>query len=279
VSGRVESYREYKGEAVKRIAVYALAVIIVSWIAVPLALIFVSALAQPSDYYNVHKIFPTRFTLDNVYTFLVVLGAWKSTLNSVIVAALTILISFAVGLPAGYSLSRYVFKGKDAFKLAIIGLRMFPVIVLAIPLVVIYLRIGLADTLLGVALAHTAMTLPFVVLITSSLFAGIPVDYEEAAMVFGLSGWEAFLRITLPLALPGLSAAAIFVFIMSWNEVFIASILTLVNRTLPADILVSALNAPDPYKFAAGFIMVLPAMIFVFFARKYLVQVWGISIK
>ncbi len=273
------SYKEYKGEALKHILVYALATLIVTWIAVPLILIFVSAFASPSDYYNIHKVFPTRFTLENVYTFLVVLGAWRSTMNSIIVATLTILISFAVGLPAGYSLSRYVFKGKDAFKLSIIGLRMFPVIVLAIPLVVIYLRVGLADTLIGVALAHTAMSLPFVVLITSSLFAGIPVDYEEAGMVFGLSGWESFLRITMPLALPGLSAAAIFVFIMSWNEVFIASVLTLVNRTLPADILVSALNAPDPYKFAAGFIMVLPAMIFVFFARKYLVQVWGISIK
>ena len=269
----------YKGEAVKMVAVYAIASIVVAWIAVPLALIFVSAFADPNDYYNINKPFPTRFTLENVDTLLFTLGAWKSTLNSIIVAGMAILISFALGLPAGYSLSRFVFKGKDFFKLAIIGLRMFPVIVLAIPFVVIYLRIGLADTLLGVALAHTAMALPFVVLITSSLFAGIPVDYEEAGLVFGLSRAETFLRITMPLALPGLTAAAIFVFIMSWNEVFIASVLTLVNRTLPADILVSALNAPDPYKFAAGFIMVLPAMIFVFFARKYLIQVWGITIR
>ena len=271
--------RHYKGETLKMIIIYALATIVVMWIAVPLGLIFISAFAEPSEYYDLSKPFPMRFTLNNVNTLLFILGAWRSTLNSIIVAALTIVISFALGLPAGYSLARFVFKGKDLFKLSIIGLRMFPVIVLAIPLVVIYLRLGLADTLLGVALAHTAMSLPFVVLITSSLFAGIPIDYEEAGMVFGLSRAEAFFRITMPLALPGLAAAAIFVFIMSWNEVFIASILTLVNRTLPADILVSALNAPDPLKFAAGFIMVLPAMIFVFFARKYLIQVWGITIK
>ncbi len=269
----------YKGEALKMIIIYALAAIVVAWIAAPLTLIFVSAFSVPQEYYDINKLIPTKFTLDNVNTLLFILGAWRSTLNSILVAGITILFSFALGLPAGYSLARFVFKGKDFFKLAIIGLRMFPVLVLAIPLVVIYLRIGLADTLLGVALAHTAMTLPFVVLITSSLFAGIPVDYEEAGLVFGLSRAETFFRITMPLALPGLTAAAIFVFIMSWNEVFIASVLTLVNRTLPADILVSALNAPDPLKFAAGFIMVLPAMIFVFFARKYLIQVWGITIR
>ncbi|HDD64143.1 MAG TPA: carbohydrate ABC transporter permease [Thermoprotei archaeon] len=269
----------YKGEALKMILTYALASIIVAWILVPLGLIFISAFAVPKEYYNIRKLIPLAFTTENVYTLLFVLKAWKSTLNSLIVAGLTIAISFALGLPTGYSLARFMFKGKDTFKLLIIGLRMFPVIVLAIPFTVIYLKIGLADTLIGVALAHTAMSLPFVVLITSSLFSGIPVDYEEAGMVFGLSRFEAFFRITLPLALPGLAAAAIFVFIMSWNEVFIASVLVLVNRTLPADILVSALNAPDPLKFAAGFIMVLPAMIFVFFARKYLIQVWGITIR
>lgn len=269
----------YKGEALKMILTYALASIIVAWILVPLGLIFISAFAVPKEYYNIRKPIPLAFTTENVYTLLFVLKAWKSTLNSLIVAGLTIAISFALGLPTGYSLARFMFKGKDTFKLLIIGLRMFPVIVLAIPFTVIYLKIGLADTLIGVALAHTAMSLPFVVLITSSLFSGIPVDYEEAGMVFGLSRFEAFFRITLPLALPGLAAAAIFVFIMSWNEVFIASVLVLVNRTLPADILVSALNAPDPLKFAAGFIMVLPAMIFVFFARKYLIQVWGITIR
>ncbi|RLF08686.1 MAG: carbohydrate ABC transporter permease [Thermoprotei archaeon] len=269
----------YKGETLKMILIYAAAILIVTWILAPLGLIFLSAFAVPSEYYDIRKPIPTKFTLENVNTLLFILGAWRSTLNSLFVAILTILISFALGLPAGYSLARFMFKGRDTFKLLIIGLRMFPIIVLAVPLITIYLQIGLADTLIGVALAHTAMSLPFVVLITSSIFAGIPVDYEEAGMVFGLSRMEAFLRVTLPLALPGLAAASIFVFIMSWNEVFIASVLVLINRTLPADILISALNAPDPLKFAAGFVMVLPAMIFVFIARKYLIQVWGITIR
>ena len=264
---------------VRRLLLYAAATLTASWILVPLLLIVVSAFAVPQDYYDTAKLLPTRYTLENVDTFLFILGAWRSTLNSLLVAFLTILISFGLGIPAGFSIARYVFRGKDAFRLFIIGLRMFPLMIIAIPLVVIYLKLGLADTLLGVALAHTALSLPFVVLITSTVFAGVPVDYEEAGLVFGLSRAGAFLRITMPLALPGLAAASIFVFIMSWNEVFVATILTLVNRTLPADILVSALAAPDPLKFAAGFIMVLPAMLFVLLARKYLIQVWGITIR
>ena len=87
------------------------------------------------------------------------------------------------------------------------------------------------------------------------------------------------MRITLPLALPGLAASAIFSFIMSWNEVFVASILTLTNRTLPAHILNTAMTSPDYFKFAAGTIMAIPAMVFIFFTRKYLITMWGISLK
>ncbi|MCD6458065.1 MAG: carbohydrate ABC transporter permease [Thermoproteales archaeon] len=263
----------------KKLVIYALAVIVSSWILVPLALIFISAFAVPEEYYDLTRIIPTSFTLENVNALLFVLKEWKATLNSIIVALLTIAISFALGLPAGYALARYIFPGKDMFKLLIISLRMFPFMIMAIPLTILYLNLGLSDTLLGVAIAHTSLALPFVVLITSSIFVSVPVEYEEAGMIFGLTRFETFFRITLPLILPGLAAAAIFTFVMSWNEVFVASVLTLVNRTLPADILVSVLAAPDPYKFAAGFIMVLPAMIFVFIARKYLVAMWGITLR
>ncbi len=263
----------------KKVLVYALAIIVSSWILLPLALIFISAFALPEDYYDMSKIFPTKFTLENVNALLFVLKEWKATLNSVIVALLTIAFSFTLGLPAGYALARYVFPGKDTFKLLIISLRMFPLMIMAIPLAVLYINLGLSDTLVGIAIAHTSLALPFVVLITSSIFMSVPVEYEEAGMVFGLTRFETFFRITLPLILPGLAAAAIFTFVMSWNEVFVASILTLTNRTLPADILVSVLAAPDPYKFAAGFIMVLPAMVFVFIARKYLVAMWGITLR
>ncbi len=263
----------------QKMLIYGGAVIVSVWVLAPIVLIVLAALAVPKDLYDIHKVIPTSFTLEHIYKLLFVLGAWQALINSIIVALMTIGLSFLLGLPAGYALSRFIFPGRDALKLLILTTRMFPVMILAIPLTVLYIRLGLSDTLIGVALAHTSMVLPFVILITSSIFASVPVEYEEAAMIFGLSHARAFLKITLPLALPGLAAAAIFTFIMSWNEVFVAAILTFTSRTLPAHILTTALASPDYFKFAAGLIMTIPAMIFVFVARRYLVTMWGITLK
>lgn len=266
------------GYYLRKITLGALVIIAITWVTSPFIISILYAFAHPDDYYNIKVIIPMKYTLDHI-KLLMALGVDKAIINSITVALMTVGISFALGLPAGYAFAKYYFRGKDALRLLMIGLRMFPVMIIAIPLVTFYIRLGLADTLLGVALAHTAMALPFVIIITSSVFSGVPRELEEAALVFGLTGVGAFLKITLPIALPGLAAAAIFTFIMSWNEVFIASVLTLTQRTLPAFILVSAGAAPDFIKFAAGFIIVLPALIFVFIARRYLIALWGITLR
>ena len=255
------------------------AVVIGLWFLTPLVLVTISAFALPSDYYQIEKVIPTHFTIRQFDDLFFKLEAWKSTLTSIKVAGLTILFSFALGLPAAYALSRYIFRGNNFLKLLILSTRMFPLMVLAIPLLIIFMRIGVSDTIYGVALAHTAMALPLIILVSSSILSSISVEYEEAAMIFGLSRLRAFFRITLPLALPGLAASAIFAFIISWNEVFVAAILTLTNRTLPAHILQTAMASPDYFKFTAGFIMAVPALVFVFFVRKHLVTMWGISLK
>ena len=86
------------------------------------------------------------------------------------------------------------------------------------------------------ALVHTALALPTTVLITASIFVAVPIDLEEAALTLGCTPVGAFTRVALPLALPGLAAASIFTFVLSWNEVFAATILTVQNRTLPAQV-------------------------------------------
>ncbi|KPU62790.1 sugar ABC transporter permease [Thermococcus sp. EP1] len=268
----------------KKIAFYTFIFTVVAWIIIPIIISTLYGFSIKEDYYNPEKILPTTFTVKYVKTLLITLGALDGIKNSVIVAVMTIAISFILGIPAGYAVAKFIFPGKDTIKLSIVALRMFPIPVMAIPLVILYIRLNLIDTLFGVALAHTAMALPFVVLITSSIFAGVSKELEEAAMVFGLTRLGSFFKITLPLALPGLAAAAMFTFVMSWNEVFVASILTLSQRTLPAQILsimagASGGAAPDYYKFAAAFIMILPAITFIFFARKYLVTMWGITLK
>jgi len=262
---------------IKQMVTIIIAGLIVIWFLTPLVLITISAFALPEDYYQIEKVI--HFTINQFKALFFELEAWKAILTSIKVAGLTMLLSFVIGLPAGYALSRYIFPGKNFLKLLCLATRMFPLMVLAIPLLIIFMKIGVSDTIWGVALAHTAMVLPMIILISSSILSSISVDYEEAAMIFGLSRIQAFFRITLQLALPGLAASAIFAFIISWNEVFVATILTLTNRTLPAHILSTAMASPDYYKFTAGFIMAVPAMVFIFFVRRHLVTMWGISLK
>ena len=126
---------------------------------------------------------------------------------------------------------------------------------------------------------HTALALPFTVLITSSVFVSVPRELEEAAQTLGSTPIGAFIKVVLPLALPGLAAAAIFTFVLSWNEVFAAVILTLQQRTLPALVLTQLNQSPLPAKFAAAFFMLAPSLVVIFIIRRYLLGLWGRVIK
>ena len=157
---------------------------------------------------------------------------------------------------------------QDAFRLLILLTRAFPLAILALPLTVSSSALGLYDTPFGVSLMHTVLALPFAALVTPSLFTGIPRELEEAAWVFGCTRLQAFLQVVLPLALPGIAAAAIFAFVISWNEVFAASILTVRHRTLTAYLLTVLSRVPLHYRFAGGFILILPSVLFIFAVSK-----------
>jgi multiple sugar transport system permease protein len=259
---------------------YGFAILLSLWVLVPIYFIALAAFSTEEAVYAYPKqLVPRDVSTDTMRFFLDSEGIVPSLWRSIEVALLTLVIALGVGIPAGYALARFAFRGADAFRLAVVGTRAFPIVILSIPLAVIFLRWGIDDTVYGVAIAHAALALPFAILVTSSVFAGISVELEEAAMTLGCSRLSAVVRIILPLALPGLAAAAIFVFIISWNEVFAAAILTLRERTLPAQIL-SVLNAsPLPFKFAGGFFLLAPSLIVIFVIRKYLFNMWGRVVK
>jgi len=259
-----------------RVLIYGSAILLALWVLVPFYLIFLSAFSRPNDVFTYPKpLLPTDLSTETMQTFLNSTGVFASVINSIAVAVLTIVISLAFGAPAGYALARFTFRGRQAVQLVILASKMFPVAILSIPLAVAFLRLGLYDNVLGIALVHSAMALPFVVLVTAGVFAGVSNELEEAAMTLGCSRLTAFLRVALPLALPGLAAAAIFTFVISWNEVFASSILTLRQRTLPALVLFALQQSPLYFKFAGGFFMVMPAIVFIFFMRRYLLNLWG----
>ena len=255
---------------------YGSAVVLAIWALIPFYLIAVSALTpQPNLTQYPKALLPSSVSVATMQLFLESSGIVPATLNSLLVALVAVSIGLALGAPAAYALARYRFRGRDAFRAVVLVTRMFPIAILAIPLAVIFLRLGLYDNLIGVALVHSAMALPFVILIVGGVVGSSPLDLEEAAETLGCSRWGAFLRVALPQALPGLAAAAIFAFVISWNEVFAASILTVRTRTLPTQVLASLSTSPLALKLVAGFFMVLPVVVFIVLIRRYVRIAWG----
>ncbi len=260
-----------------RFLFWATVILLCAWVLVPIYLLFVNTLSSAAEVQGFPKSFLPSFTTESIEFFIGFAGVGKALWNSIVVAGITMILSIGVGAPAGYALSRFDFPGKEVFRLLVLMMRAFPLPLLALPLAVMFIRTGLDDTALGLAFVHTTLALPFSVLITFSLFAGIPVELEEAAWTLGCNRFEAFRRVVLPLVLPGIAASAIFAFVISWNEVFAAAVLTIENRTLPAFLLQNLSDSPLRLKFAGGFVLVIPALIFIFAVRKYLFAMWGIA--
>lgn len=255
-----------------------LAVIVGIWVLVPIYLLATSAFGGTHVINAWPKSFvPTHISIETLAFFFGVGGVWRAILNSILVAIMTMLLAVALGAPAGYALARFVFKGKDAYRLLILLTRAFPIAILALPLTVRFIQLGIYDTVFAVALVHTALALPFATLVSSSLFMGIPRELEEAAWTLGCNRLQAFRKIVWPLARPGIAATAIFAFVISWNEVFAASVLTLRNRTLTGFLLASLNESPLEFRFAGGLFLIVPALVFIFVVRRHLFTMWGIA--
>ncbi|MGH6924371.1 MAG: carbohydrate ABC transporter permease [Propylenella sp.] len=255
----------------------AIVAVICAWVLLPIYLILVNAMSAPADVTGWPKRAFPGFDFGSLSFFINYAGVARAMLNSVLVAVLTMILAIGLGAPAGYALARFRFGAKEPFRLLVLMTRAFPLPLLALPLAVLFIRTGLDDTVIGLALVHTVLALPFAVLITYALFMGIPRELEEAAWTLGCTRVQAFRKVVLPLALPGIAASGVFAFVTSWNEVFAAAVLTVQNRTLTAFLIQSLNISPLPLKFAGGAVLILPALIFLFAVRKYLFSLWGIA--
>jgi multiple sugar transport system permease protein len=252
-------------------------VLLCAWVLVPIYLLIVNTLSSPAEVTGFPKTGIPSFNLGSLEFFASFAGVGAALWNSVLVAVMTMIFSIAIGAPAGYALSRFEFPGKATFRMLVLMTRAFPLPLLALPIAVMFIRVGLDDTAVGLALVHTTLAIPFSVLITFSIFSGIPLELEEAAWTLGCNRFQAFQKVVLPLVLPGITASAIFAFTISWNEVFAASVLTVQNRTLTAFLLQSLNVSPLHLRFAGGAALVVPALLFIFAVRKYLFAMWGIA--
>src|SRR5438046_5169763 len=212
---------------VDRILLYGAAGFLALWTLFPIYLIALAAFSERTAIYDYPKaLLPTRFSADTMSFFVNSTGVLSSLRNSVIVALGTIVLGLLIGTPAGYALARFSFPGRGFIQVGVLISKMFPIAILSIPLAVTFIQIGLYDTLQGVIIIHTAMVLPLIVIVTAGVFLGVSRELEDAAATLGTSRFGAFLLVALPLAPPGLAAAAIVTFVSSWEAVFTSKILT-----------------------------------------------------
>lgn len=171
------------------------------------------------------KWFPSPATLDNFRDAVDRPYFWDNVKNSVIVVGVVVVLSLVIGFLAALAIARFRFYGRRAFIAVIIGVQMIPSAALIIPLYVLLARADQVDRLTGVIVTYLTFVLPFTVWTLRGFVMGIPRDLEEAAMVDGCSRFGAFIRILVPLIMPGIVATSIFAFVQAWNEFIFAYVL------------------------------------------------------
>ena len=219
---------------------------------------------------------PRRITFGNYVTL------WQQSdfptlvANSVVVTTITGAISLTIGTLAAYSFSRYRFRGRGKLLIFYLVIRMFPVVLLIIPLFVMMRDLGLLDSRFGLALAYTTFLMPLCIWMLKGFFDAIPADLEDAARIDGCTRLGALARIVLPLARSGLITTAVFIAIAAWNEFLFALMMTTSqgSRTWPVglQLMVGEFQLPWGPLSAGGVLSIVPIVLFFAIIQRSLIR-------
>jgi multiple sugar transport system permease protein len=194
--------------------------------------------------------------------------------NSALVAVASVVLALVVAIPGAYAIARLPFWGRRQISALFIASYLFPAIVIAIPLFVLFTRIGLRGSLVGLILVYTAQTIPVAIYMLRNYFDTVPVSIEEAGLMDGLGRIGVLRRISIRLALPSIMATGLFVFMIAWNE-FLFALLFLVDKrdqwtvSLGLSRLSGSIEVPTTVLMAGSVVLTLPIII-VFFATERL---------
>lgn len=275
----------------RRFAIYFGALMIALWTVVPIYWIFTISIEYRVETQKVPpNLFPEMPTL---YQYQRVLGLWpeisgfngeimppsghsKAVMaglrNSVIVAAVTTILTLIIALPIAYAMGRYTFRYKSGLLLGILTTRSYPPFAVLIPFFIAYQSLGLLGTLTGLILLHLTITVPLVIWIMSGIFAALPRFAEREARLDGCTRFQAFLRVMVPMAASGIAASALIAFLTSWGEFAFALVLTggTSSQTLPpvlAGMFYQAFGEPGELAAAALLGMIPPLILAAVFQR------------
>jgi ABC-type glycerol-3-phosphate transport system permease component len=184
----------------------------------PVYWMLVSAVRDHRHLFAAPTLWPGPFSLESFANLLRVTDFPRYFANSLLVASVTTLVTLVVATFMAYAVARYRSRGSRVVVLTMLYAYMLPPLLLAIPLFILFSRIGLADTTLSLVISHLTITLPLGVWLLWGFFKTLPFELEEAALVDGASVPAMLWRVTLPLSLPGMTTAGLFAFLLSWTD-------------------------------------------------------------
>jgi multiple sugar transport system permease protein len=269
-----------------RLVLYGLILAVALWLIGPFVWLFITSISYQRNLMARPLSFvPPEVTFDN---YRMIFGLVRfhaesqaarilpSMLNSLVVASAVTAVNLIIGTTAGYAYARYRFPLKTLSLFALLFARMLPTVVL-IPAFFLMLRaLGLQNTLTGLVVVYCAFTLPFTVWIMKVYFETVPDELDKSALVDGCNRLQAYFRVVLPVAGPGLVAAGAFAFMLCWNEFIIAQVLNTKPGTTTLPPVIVAMNGQTNIDYsviaASGFVGALPAVLLVLIFQKQMVQ-------
>ncbi len=267
---------------------FAIAVaLIFLWSFLPIAALIFISLSPPTDLIRTPpSIIPSSLTFENYKAVLMAQGTTSvqaarvplSLLNSFGTGIVVSVINVALGTLAGYGFARYADKRFFAVSLwALLLTRMIPALTLVLPFFVIFRILGLIDTHIGLVIAYSTILMPLAAWMMKTSFENIPISLERAAQIDGCSRFTMFVKVLVPVVRPGIIAALIFCFLVSWNEFLFAMILTSTPATQTIPVVIAGFLSQARFyeygpMFAASVLAIVPPVAVAFFFQRYLVQ-------
>ncbi len=268
---------KYAIETVRLTATFFVMLIIVS----PGAWVVYNAFRHNVDIQSKPAVWAPNFTMDNFAAIFGEVGegfvpVMDYLSNSIVISITSTIVAMVIGVAGGYAFARYKFKHKKRLFLWLMLTRTVPGIAMSLPIFIVFAKVGLIDTKIGLILFYVALNIPFTIWLVEGFFLQIPKDLYEAAMVDGCTRWQAFWKVELPLAKSGIASAAIFAFLIAWNEFAIVSQLSrsVDSKTLPVGLLdfTSEFTINWAGMCAFAVIMIVPALVLTFIVQKHLVS-------
>ena len=251
--------------------------VIILYCLAPFYWMAVSAFRRPSDQFS-NNVIPAPFSIDNFKdVFSADNGFARGLLNSLIVAGTVTILTLIIGMVAAYTLARLDFRGKNVVLAVIITTSMFPGISLVIPLLKLFIDIKWINTYQAMIVPSLSFALPLAVWNLTAFFRQMPRELEQAAMVDGCTPAQAFRKVILPLAAPGVFTTAIITFIAAWNEFLIALSMTNKKSIQTANVIISQFTGttgrdqPFGSQMAAGVVVTIPLVIAVLIFQRRIV--------